>query len=269
MRPQGCQDPTSDSESADPMDALVGAQQDSPSTSDEDLLQEWIRLDQVDESVTDPVVDGIATLLNVILKTGPHKEKEKAILEKYSRPKNCVDLIVPKVNEEIWKILRRFTRQRDFNLQQAQATLLKAGFAVIQIIKDNLTPDKQSVAKILMDAFRLNSIVFRNLTARRRELIAIELPARFKTLATREVDSPAYLFGTDLTSSMKEINTTNALTSKPSMPHKFHIKFYRVRESDTSCAYMLHRRKEAVTGTIFVSPWFRVVGRSGGLPNSC
>ena len=78
-----CPYPESGSESADPMDALVGGQQDSPATtSDEDLLQEWICLDQVDESVTDPVVEGLATLLNAILKTGPHKEKEKGSTRK-------------------------------------------------------------------------------------------------------------------------------------------------------------------------------------------
>ena len=142
-----CPDALSDTESAGPMDALLSKGKESDATSDEDLLQQWLRLDSIDESVTEPVVEGLATLLNSILKTSANKEKEKQLTEKFSRPKNCTKLVVPKVNEEIWKILRRFSRQGDFNLQQAQAALLKAGFAMISIIKEHLTPDKQQTAK--------------------------------------------------------------------------------------------------------------------------
>ena len=39
-----------------------------------------------------------------------------------------------------------------------------AGFAIISVIRDHLTPEKQQVAKVLTDAFLLNSVVFRNLT---------------------------------------------------------------------------------------------------------
>ena len=112
------------------------------------------------------------------------------------------------------KLSADFPRQKDFNLQQAQATILKAGFTMISAIRDHLTQEKQQVTKVLTDALRLIIVVFRNLTAHRQELIAIELPARFKTLATKEVESNAFLFGDNLTSSIKEINTTNALTSK-------------------------------------------------------
>ena len=100
-----CPDSLSDTESADPMDALLSKGKEGDATSDEDLLQEWLRLDSIDESVTEPVVEGLATLLNSILKTSIDKDKEKQLTEKFSRRKNCTDLIVHKVNEEKWEDL--------------------------------------------------------------------------------------------------------------------------------------------------------------------
>lgn len=49
-----------------------------------------------------PITSGLAELVNWKFNADYSVEKRKEILQKYKKPSNCDNVLVPKVNEESW-----------------------------------------------------------------------------------------------------------------------------------------------------------------------
>ena len=59
-------------------------------------------------------------------------EKRKKILQKYKKPSNCDNVLVPKVNEKIWSKLLSNAKRSDIGTNSAlQDTLVKLSSAII------------------------------------------------------------------------------------------------------------------------------------------
>ena len=65
------------------------------------------------------------------------EEMLKEKVNKYSRPKNCENLVGAKVNPEIRPTVRLETRSRDLKTQKIQNTILKA-ITLLAVLTDSL-----------------------------------------------------------------------------------------------------------------------------------
>jgi hypothetical protein len=74
------------------------------------------------EETGEEVSEQMATITNKALRGRRDKkdsDKLQELQDKYKRPKNVQNLQVPKINDVIWRQLRRENRIHDFSLQQS------------------------------------------------------------------------------------------------------------------------------------------------------
>jgi hypothetical protein len=93
------------------------------------------------QEVSEVVSEQMATITNKALRGRRDKkdsDKLQELQNKYKRPKNVQNLQVPKINDLIWRQLRRDTRVHDFSLQQSHknyALLLIAILRALEALK--------------------------------------------------------------------------------------------------------------------------------------
>ena len=73
-------------------------------------------------------------------------DKLKALLTKHTKPENCAEITVAKVNPEIWSQMNHFKRKTDLRVGNAQQALQKATFAILKCC-DTLLCTKTNVSK--------------------------------------------------------------------------------------------------------------------------
>ena len=65
------------------------------------------------------------------------KDKLTEVQNKYCRPENCTNLVVPKINKQIWQQLRQETRNNDSAIQHnlcfCQDYMLSSKCAIVQV----------------------------------------------------------------------------------------------------------------------------------------
>ena len=59
----------------------------------------------------------------------------KSIFEKYKSPENCV-FVPPKINLELWKLLRSWQRKSDIKLMSIQKSLVKTMNVSLRILSE-------------------------------------------------------------------------------------------------------------------------------------
>ena len=70
------------------------------------------------------IASGLAELVNGRFNAEYSMEKRKEILQKYKKPSNCDNVLVPKVNEEIWSKLQANAKRSDIRTLALQDTLV-------------------------------------------------------------------------------------------------------------------------------------------------
>ena len=118
--------------SEDELDRLL---EQAEETREDNTYAELEDFFQVDDSTGEAVGEHIAGIRNRALKgTKTKKEEEKfqKILQKHLRPQNIENLQVPKVDDLLWRQLRRDIKQVDYVQQQAVAAY---GQAMVPLIK--------------------------------------------------------------------------------------------------------------------------------------
>lgn len=91
------------------------------------------------EEVTGPdVSEKLAAIVNRMARAKLAKEKlrDKMNDEAYRRPSNCQNLVVPKINPEMWDRIRPGIRSADIKVQKLQQVLQKAMMPVLQMYED-------------------------------------------------------------------------------------------------------------------------------------
>jgi len=154
------------------------------------------------------------------------KLKEKWGL--YKRPQNC-ELVVPKVNSELWSGLNHNTKSSDLRMQRQQKMLLKVVYALLQIADGtmkNLDNENKSQFKVLMDAIGITLKSVRELSLDRRSRI-LQTPtvnAQYRRLASAEIPITTWLFGDDIRSAVASIDSSSRLRrnfkGRKSFPNK-------------------------------------------------
>lgn len=147
--------------------------------------------------------------------------KLKELANKHFRPKNLENLVVPRVNQEVWAKLRQDTRNQDLRMQKTHELITKAlipvlkGVEMLLAFKDN--KGKLQPLQLLnwtSDTLQLLMTLFTEFSFRRREIIKPELSFAFKQLCSTQNPVTNNLFGDDLTKQIREIDDAQKLGYK-------------------------------------------------------
>ncbi|XP_041467398.1 uncharacterized protein LOC121417731 [Lytechinus variegatus] len=180
----------------DDIEWLVSQQPSTQDRADQGVLGEYSELvEKADEVVGASVSEKLAEVVNKLMSTGLKEDTLKGKLEAFPRPENCKALSAPRVNPEIWSILKSGTRIFDHKLQKTQSLLLKAKSPLARAADGLLDPDKapsidpRQTSKLLLDGIAILGAASLDLSSRHRELIKPELDTAFRPLCTDSAGS--------------------------------------------------------------------------------
>ena len=89
------------------------------------LLQQLEKELEKAEAVSENVNEKVSKIVNLGIRSTIDRKKAKELYEKYDRPENCVALVVPKINKELWNTssLAKTIKDEDKEYQTAQRYL--------------------------------------------------------------------------------------------------------------------------------------------------
>ena len=197
----------------DGLDQTSETEQEDMDTFMQDLQQFF----ETGDSTGPDLEEKMATVVNSSLRVSVGEQKINDLCDKLLRPKNCEGLIVPKVNQEIWARLQRFTRNRDLAMQKIQLYLAKAMIPMLrmmqemrEVIKTNKTSRPVTVhpsqwLTMASESFRVMALGFVKITNQRKDMIKPDLSDNYKQLCSDQNQVTSLLFGDDLSKKIKEI----------------------------------------------------------------
>ena len=148
-------------------------------------------------------------------------DKLKGLLAKHLKPGNCPELLVPKVNPEIWSQLENYRRKADLRLGNLQQTLQKATFGILnschQLVSEHGTNVSKEILAPAVDAIALLGHAASELSQLRREQVKPALKREFYSLCTATNESSTrspLLFGTDLAKRIRDAKDANNIGNK-------------------------------------------------------
>lgn len=166
---------------------------------------------QVEDGTGEAVGDHIAGISNRALRgTKNKKEEEKfqKIMQKHLRPKNIENLQVPKVDDLLWRQLKRDVKQVDYVQQQAVAAYGQAMVPLIKIMEATEKHDKTvNIPSLVSDTFKMLSWNIKQTNLKRLERIQKELQPKYRSLC-QEGPSATKLLGDNFQEAAKKQEST-------------------------------------------------------------
>ena len=180
------------------------------------------------DSQTGPKVNNkLSKLIDTMLRAKVSDEKMKENAGRFRRPQNCENLVLPKVNPEIWSKMASRAKSRDLNLQNVQVYLIVGLIPVMQSLQKLYDwrkmakkaadksvsisdEDLSGITSDLCDSFSLLAHSNYQMCLRRREFIKPELNAQFRSLCT-SAPITNWLFGDDLCGQIKDLQQHNQI----------------------------------------------------------
>ena len=201
----------------DAIDQLAGESDEkeeiSP-TGDSDFLTGIHAFFEKEEKLGPPIDKHTADVLEAALRSVVPVSKQAELLETILRPENCDALLVPRINPEIWRNMKKPTRQADGEWRKLQQMISKAITAVIvavELLRQNMVKEaKASFA----ESVKVLAMIFTNISTKRKELISPDLLPSYRQLCLPSRPVTASLFGDDLQKDIKEISETFRLGAK-------------------------------------------------------
>ena len=81
----------------------------------------------IKDDKTDPALGPeLVKVMNTNFLFRPSEQIAKPTCEKHHRPEHCPNMVVPRINEEIWASLQKKSQSMDCKIQKAQSIVLKA-----------------------------------------------------------------------------------------------------------------------------------------------
>ena len=171
---------------------------------------------EIDETAGPDTLPKIAHIINAGFRTTVSQEKTKTLCGIYPRPGNCENLVVPKLNEEVFHTLSRSAQLRDKAMQHTQKLVLTASIPIIRIMESLLSDkgkvDPKKSLKQAGDCLQLMASAFANLSFHRRDSLRPSLSDQYKRLCNSSNPVTSFLLGDDLTKQMKDINEAGKLS---------------------------------------------------------
>ena len=147
------------------------------------------------------------TLINTGHRTHVPKGKTTELLDQFPRPKNCQNINMPRVNQEIWAKLPKERKSVDVKLQFLQTILGKVVSPLAYLMESLITgsKDKQACLKMAGDSLHLLFLAFTHISSTRRGQLVSDLRPVFRPLAAPSNPVTELLFGDDVSKKMKEL----------------------------------------------------------------
>ena len=169
------------------------------------------------------IASGLAELVNGKINAEYSVEKRKEILQKYKKPGNCDNVLVPKVNEEIWSKLPANAKRSDIRASALQDTLVKASSVIIcktdkllEHREKKTIPSYKALISPLLDSVALLGHVCTELSYKRTDTLKPFLHQDIRPACARSRKPGKLLFGNDLAKTLKELKTTNKIMTNNS-----------------------------------------------------
>ena len=179
-----------------------------------------------DECLGPKVSDALAKRINEAFSKKTIESKFKALAEKYCSPENCNLLTVSRVNTGNWNDLPRASRKLDGGLQEAQKSAVHAAQAItlaveslIRCKREKAELDQKLLLDYLCDSLSFISNASFQVSLKHRELLKPDLSRSFRSLCSSSTPLSRFLFGDELSKSVKDITRANKIMAKV-MPKK-------------------------------------------------
>lgn len=180
-------------------------------TSEDNPYAELEDFFQVDDGTGEAVGEHIAGISNRALrgtKTKKEEEKFQKIMQKHLRPKNIENLQVPKVDDLLWRQLKRDVKQVDYVQQQAVAAYGQAMVPLIKIMEATEKHDKTvNIPSLVSDTFKMLSWNIKQTNLKRLERIQKELQPKYRSIC-QDGPSATKLLGDNFQEAAKKLETT-------------------------------------------------------------
>lgn len=196
--------------------------------ADTDLLKELDADLNDEEEVGEEVAISLANVVNRSFRRKFSETKFNDRFDKYLRPGNCDNFQVPLVNPEIWKSIPAEARSADIKMSHIQKAIAKAGTALASSTQtllqaqrgarpETLTLLKSAVGKN-GDALAAMGHAFHDVSLKRRHAIRPLLHHNLAGLCQDSRPVTQFLFGDNLSQSVKDIRETEKLGATVASP---------------------------------------------------
>ncbi|KAK6173224.1 hypothetical protein SNE40_016714 [Patella caerulea] len=183
------------------------------------LLQDIQQLYADDSDCGPDINQKVADLINNLLCRKIPDSKLNKTGEEYKRPQNCMMMVTPRVNAEIWAEVQPNHRSSDIKFQKIQDRLTKGLIPLTTLVNDlnimrkssNLQFDSEEMGKMirkLCDSLAFLAAAHFEISMKRRENLKssnlnIKIMSRLCSVSNRVTQN---LFGDDLPKSIKDIS---------------------------------------------------------------
>ena len=179
-----------------------------------------------------PLLPNLATRINKYWKIEAESHSTvKHLKGLYSTPENCWELVVPKINRELYTKLPElhpYYIRQDRKYIELQETLMAVTTAVSSIANLALEADKNSemvdtkqIVTHALNATTLLGCAHQKLNNRRKESIAPALPKEIREVCSSQREVTSWLFGNDLAQAIKEAKEINKLSNEIATGKKY------------------------------------------------
>ena len=164
-----------------------------------------------------PIEKDWSKIINQNWESNTNKDTMKQLREQYPVPENC-NLIVPRLNVELWQMLSSFQRKSDVKLAQIQRNLSASVAASLSIANKILTDniDKKEIVQTTADITAMLGQATNEISQKRRLFVRSVLKDEYKDLTSITSETSELLFGDNLPQKIKDLNLRNKLKHKPS-----------------------------------------------------
>ena len=173
-----------------------------------DLFAERLSAYEKTDSVGPAIKDSLAKFIDHSISNFMDVKLYKELSDKYLRPGNTTNLVAPRCNIEIWKLLSENNKQRDIKIGKHQDKLVK-GLIPLVLAMENCKDD--AVLTLLTDSFQLLSQANMEINADRKDKLRSDL-GKVKHLANKDQAVSNHLFGNDLEAELKKAEVAIKLT---------------------------------------------------------
>ena len=144
------------------------------------------------------------------------------ILDKVKVPSNCEMACPPTVNQEVWKVMNKYSHLQDkawVDIQNLVSVGLAQVIQLAEVIKPHIVKDNNA-RSMVSDILTVLGQVQYNLSLRRRHIIRPNLRKKYSALCNMSMPVTTKLFGEDISKDAKTCDSTLALGRSRGFPDR-------------------------------------------------
>ena len=186
--------------------------------SDESVYEHVDTYDD-DEKPGKPLPKSLADKINDCWKGSRPHSIMKPLYDKYSIPENCQNITAPRLNPEIWALLKsKWQRKAELQYAGIQKTIQKVAAATIELSKsamENATSKEGKVKplQITMDSLTMLNQASYEISLKRKQYIKSVIKPEYHGLCVSSSNITSQLFGDDLAKDIKESDIKKRLSN--------------------------------------------------------